>query len=145
MAGEGCDGTIQAEKLSVTPLAYAKAIIGAVLMLGVFFGGRSCGTSAGERARLRLEAKIEHQKAELNNAAAALNAASSKFREISHATEDSRAQAERVKAAASEATREAERQRDDLAEKLAEIERDAKREEKTCADVKLRVCGSPLR
>lgn len=129
----------------MTPLAYAKAIIGAVLMLVIFFGGRSCGTSTGERTRVRLEAKIAEKKAALLIAAGALNAAATTFREISEATEDSRAQAERVKSAAAAATREAERQRDDLAEKLAAIERDAKKEDRTCAYAKLQICGSSLR
>jgi small-conductance mechanosensitive channel len=113
--------------------------LGALLALaaGLVAAGKAWGNSA---ARAELQPKLSTASGDLRQAAAALRASATRFREIDAATAAAIEAEREAKFRAEAAVAAAARQRNDLAAKLAEI--NAARDDSPCARMPV---GVPLR
>lgn len=129
----------------MNPLDYVKAIIGAALLATVFFFGRSCGASGGEKQRIQLERTIDDKNDALRKAALALTQAKQVLQSITANTESEKARADQWMQAGQEAAKAATRDAKTYGTRITSLEAQLARERAGCTEGRARICGTPLR
>lgn len=121
------------------------ATIAIFLIGGGFAGGCSLQKRLDDGKLERADQQVEAKRGALRAAAAALNAASATFRQISRQTSANKALAdEKLRSVADEA-KGAKSDADRFRTRVAELEQQAERDDVQCPVGRARICGSPLR
>lgn len=137
--------SLQFAAMSVTArLAVLGCTLAALLGIGAF-GGCTVQRKLDDGKIARAEAKTEAMRGNLKEAGKALDAAATTFHQISAKTKQNKAEADRRMAEAKHLAEQAGKDADKFRRRVAALQAEADRENETCPEARMLVCGSPLR